>query len=191
MNKRAFYVKYSKGLPLSCFRLESDNSGVPTEARSAFHAECQDFNPVQVKGAVRWLKKPTKPEGSIVFAVDTQREQQYCLQKGLFIAGKRVSVVNFKTHSQYSQCPRCQGFGHNPAQCRKRIACKLCAGKHFTKNHQCTICNSSSECSHMKAKCANCGENHPANNRDCEILKAVRGVSGSQSRTKTPSTNDQ
>ena len=53
--------------------------GVPTEAGNTFQAECRDFNPVQVKGAVRWLKKPIKPEGSMVFAVDTIKEQQYCL----------------------------------------------------------------------------------------------------------------
>ena len=53
--------------------------GVPIEAADTFQKECQDYNPVRVKGAIRWLKKPTKPTGSIVFVVDTTTEQQYCL----------------------------------------------------------------------------------------------------------------
>ena len=167
--------------------------GVPTEAAEDFQTECETYNPIRVKGAIRWLKKPTKTTGSMVFAIDTQEEQQYCLQNGLFIAGKRVIVVNFKTHSQYSQCPRCQGFGHNPTKCKKRIACKLCAGKHLTKNHSCNTCHASGNCPHLEEKCANCKGHHPANSPDCEILQAVRGKKTSPTlpaKTVAPTTAD-
>ena len=149
--------------------------GVSTEVGDDFGDECEVYNPVQVKGAVRWLKKPSKPTGSMVFAVATEREQTYCLNKGLLIAGKRVKVVKFKTHSQYSQCFRCQGFGHDPAKCKKRVACKLCAGHHLTKTHKCAECKASTQCQHTHLKCVNCGGRHAANSLSCEILKAVRG----------------
>ena len=150
--------------------------GVPIEVADTFQKECQDYNPVRVKGAIRWLKKPTKPTGSMVFAVDTTTEQQHCLQKGLFIGGKRVTIVNFRTHSEYSQCSRCQGFGHDPFKCRHRIACKLCSRRHLTKSHVCTVCQASGDCPHLEPRCANCNGHHTANSEDCEILKAVRGT---------------
>ena len=160
--------------------------GIPIEAGDQFQAEGETFNPIRVKGKTRWLKKPTKPAGSIVFAVESQEEQRHCLSNGLLIAGKRVIVVNFKTHSQYSQCFRCQGFGHDPAKCKKRVACKLCAGKHLTKSHTCTVCKASTECTHTEIKCANCGGKHIANSRDCEILKAVRGVDKNRPENRNP-----
>ena len=164
--------------------------GIPIEAGNQFQTECETFNLVRVKGTPRWLKKPTKPAGSMVFAVESQQEQQHCLTKGLFIAGKRITVVNFKSHSEYSQCFRCQGFGHDPTKCKKRVACKLCAGKHQTKSHTCTTCNANSKCTHLELKCANCGGQHPANSHDCEILRAVRGVSATQPQTTSHQIND-
>ena len=149
--------------------------GVPVEAQDSFQEECQEYNPIKVKDAVRWLKKPTKLTGSMVFAVDSQKDQTYCLQKGLLIAGKHVTVVNFRTYSQYSQCLRCQGFGHDPSKCKHRIACKLCGGKHLTKSHTCTICHSSGECLHLEPRCANCKGRHLANSLECDVLRAVRG----------------
>ena len=148
--------------------------GVPVEVGNKFPAECKGFNPVEVKGAVRWLKQPKTSSGSIVFSVDSQKEKQHCLSQGLFIAGKRVTVVGFKTHTQYSQCPRCQGFGHDPAKCRKRVACKFCGGSHFTKNHACNICQASRNCVHLTPQCVNCTGQHFANSVECEKLKAVR-----------------
>ena len=149
--------------------------GVLTEVGEDFQEECEIFNPIKVKGAVRWLKKPTKSTGSMVFAVATQEEQSHCLNKGLLIAGRPVTIVKFKTHSQYSQCFRCQGFGHDPAKCTNRVACKLCAGKHYSKSHNCKTCQASTECAHTTLKCINCGGQHAANSPTCEILKAVRG----------------
>ena len=164
--------------------------GFQPKVSGTFQAACEDFNPIRVKGAVRWLKKPTKSAVSMVFAVDTQKEQQHCLQRGLFIAGKRVTVVNFKTHSQYSQCRRCQGFGHDPSRCKRRVACKLCAGKHLTKNHDCATCHASAECPHIEAKCINCKGRHPANSPECEILKAVRGNRENPAKTTHHAAND-
>ena len=149
--------------------------GVSAEVGDDFQEECEIFNPIKVKGAIRWLKKPTKPTGSMVFAVATQQEQSHCLNKGLLIAGRRVTVVKFKTHSQYSQCFRCQGFAHDLAKCTKRVACKLCAGKHYSKSHSCATCQATTQCDHIKLKCVNCGGQHAANSATCEILRAVRG----------------
>ena len=169
-----------KGLPIEKCEIQRPwlklvAHGVSAEVGEDFQEECETFNPIKVKGAVRWLKKPTKSTGSMVFAVATQEEQSHCLNKGLLIAGRRVTVVKFKTHSQYSQCFRCQGFGHDPAKCTNRVACKLCAGKHYSRSHHCTTCQASTECDHIKLKCINCEGQHAANSLACEILKAVRG----------------
>ena len=76
--------------------------GVSTEVEKSFQAESETYNPIKIKGTARWLKRPIKQSGSMVFAVETQQEQQHCLNKGLLIAGRRVTVVKFRIHSQYS-----------------------------------------------------------------------------------------
>ncbi|OXV05133.1 hypothetical protein Egran_07099 [Elaphomyces granulatus] len=67
--------------------------GVPiladTDILGLFQQEAEAFNPIEVKGAPRWLRKPRSGQqaGSIVFAVPTEDQGSYSLRKGLSIAG--------------------------------------------------------------------------------------------------------
>ena len=151
--------------------------GGPTDL-NVIRDEIHTFNPIKVSGSVGWLTAPDKRQGkrasSIVFTVITEAERKHCLKNGLFIAGEKVQVVNYKAYSPKTQCYRCQGFGHNPATCRKPIKCRLCAGNHHTRDHKCITCNSSNLCGHTEAKCTNCNGNHTANSTECEIFRSIK-----------------
>ena len=153
--------------------------GVPVlpevDTISIFQQEVETFNPVKVKGNPRWLKAPTeeKRAGSVVFAVPTEDEGIFSLKNGLYIAGVRVKVAAFKTFTHKTQCYRCQGFGHNPSTCNKPVACAICAKRHLTRVHKCNSCSASQLCEHATPACANCKGNHMANNKECEVYKAV------------------
>ena len=63
-----------KGLPIEKCEIQRPwlklvAHGVSVEVGEDFQEECETFNPIKVKGAVRWPKKPTKSTGSMVFAV--------------------------------------------------------------------------------------------------------------------------
>ena len=153
--------------------------GVPVlqdiDAVGIFQQEVETFNPIKVKGSPRWLRQPTgeKRAGSVVFAVPTEEEGAYSLKNGLYVAGVRVKVVAYKAFTYKTQCYRCQGFGHNPATCNKQIACAICSNKHLTRLHKCSSCAASQLCEHVTPACSNCKGKHMANNKDCEVYKAI------------------
>ena len=140
-----------------------------------FQQEAETFNPVKIKGTPRWLKQPTedKRAGSVVFAVPTEEEAAYSRKNGLYIAGVRVKVATFKAFTNKTQCYHCQGFGHNPTRCNKPFACAICSKRHLTRLHKCTSCNASQVCEHVTLACVNCKGRHAANNRECEVYRAI------------------
>lgn len=81
------------------------------------------------------------------------------------LGNQRIKIQ--KTTSQYEppQCHRCQQFGHTKNNCHQPFVCVKCAG-----SHQWQHCPKPTN---QDAKCANCGENHPANYRGCRAYKAI------------------
>ena len=68
------------------------------------------------------------------------------------------------------QCYKCQGFGHNAAQCRFKPRCLVCAGPHQYK-----------DCTHKGSRtttpsCPNCKGNHAANFGGCPYFKRAKIV---------------
>ena len=65
------------------------------------------------------------------------------------------------------QCMRCQKYGHTKKYCRNSPKCVKCAEQHLT-----------SECPRKvqddTVKCANCGDQHPANYRGCMVHKQLQ-----------------
>lgn len=85
------------------------------------------------------------------------------------LLGFIVKIERFKNKSA-RQCYNCQRFHHSSEVCHLEPRCLKCAGSHKT-----------TECKKPKtepAKCANCGEPHPANYTGCRLhpkqLKARR-----------------
>lgn len=80
------------------------------------------------------------------------------------------------------QCSRCQKYNHTKNFCNKQPCCVKCAEPHYTKE-----CPRKTRDSNVK--CANCGENHPANYRGCEVHKQLQKLKFPNLRRHNARTN--
>lgn len=159
------------GIPVQPFLVEDTENTLNT---TLFSDECATFNPIRVTGTPRWLAQPgSKRAASVVFSVASETEKTHALQNGLYIAGIKVRTTPYRPYSAKTQCHRCQGFGHDPKTCKRPTRCGICAEKHHTRAHICSVCNNTSTCEHVK--CVNCSGNHPSNSSQCETYNAIRG----------------
>jgi hypothetical protein len=72
-----------------------------------------------------------------------------------------VTVETYKSRNTYTQCHRCQLYGHTQTGCKAKFKCLKCAGEHST--HICIKVKT------IDSKCANCGGPHPANFTGCKF----------------------
>jgi hypothetical protein len=136
------------------------------------------FSPI---GTPHWLtsqekrQNPNQQAGSVVVAFATTEEANRAIRHRLYIAGISVRVEKLYTTASTTQCQKCQGFGHLENHCKYSAICRLCAGKHSTKQHHCTTCSAKgTRCPHLVPKCANCKEAHTADLKSCEVLIAIK-----------------
>ena len=78
------------------------------------------------------------------------------------------------------QCYRCQGFGHNAAECKSRPKCLLCAGGH--EFQRCPL--KTTEHSVTDLKCSNCSGKHAANFGGCPKFKIAKKVEEVRTKNK-------
>uniref|UniRef100_A0A1B0GH17 Putative nucleic-acid-binding protein from transposon x-element n=1 Tax=Lutzomyia longipalpis TaxID=7200 RepID=A0A1B0GH17_LUTLO len=74
-------------------------------------------------------------------------------------------VVKFdppRPRKEIVQCARCQRLGHTKAFCHRPPRCIKCTGAHLTKDCERKVRDDN-------VKCVNCGGNHPANYRGCQV----------------------
>ena len=121
-----------------------------------------------------WLSseenKQIKRHASIVFAIDNAELAQKIVKKKLNIAEIELIAESYKSAESDTQCQKCQRLEHSIKNCINQECCQICAGKHYTKQHKCNICQTREvEYSHVKLKCRNCDENHRANDQICSI----------------------
>ncbi len=150
--------------------------GITIDSLVDFRYEMETYNRVHLIGQPRWLVqlKEGKQAGSVMFAVQTQEEQLECVRKGVTFEGMKLKVAVFKPFRVKIQCFRCQGFGHNPHNCRKPPVCRLYSNKHLIKDHICNTCKTNGSCIHTISKCTNCNGNHPANSPECDTICIIR-----------------
>ena len=163
--------------PITWYKLVAQ--GVPVrefDDLTALKKDIETFNPITVTGEPRWLSKNLegKRTSSVVFAVTTEKEATYCLRNSIIVAGQTTRVSRFKQFSPRTQCYRCLGFGHNPATCKGKPACRYCGKNHYTTSHRCTTCGSSTPCEHLTPRCANCKGPHHADSLECEVVRAFQ-----------------
>ena len=63
------------------------------------------------------------------------------------------------------QCYNCQRLGHTANNCKGKKRCLKCGECHIYK-----------ECTTEKQKCANCGQEHMANSKQCNIIKNAYNI---------------
>lgn len=115
----------------------------------------KDFKVLKVK----LISKPDSeyPSYSVIFdkttlikkIIDTKR-LCYCV----------VNWTKYKSNSDVTQCFRCMQFGHISKNCHRVEKCLKCAGPHSVK-----------ECVVETVLCANCNEEHMANEKSCNTYK--------------------
>jgi hypothetical protein len=92
------------------------------------------------------------------------------LGKRIAIGGKNCTIEQYFGYTDYTQCTRCQSYGHVAERCKSpHPRCAVCAANHVTKDHPCQIpgCRKGPACLHPPIKCANCEAPHKARDRLC------------------------
>ena len=142
--------------------------------------EIQTFNHgLKVIGAPYWLtaanRRPKQYAGSIVVAFATEKEATTAIRNRLYMAGRSLKVEKLYAVSPTTQCNKCQGFGHLDNKCTRPEKCQICAGGHHTSQHKCSSCPARGKaCVHTLVKCANCNQNHKANDISCEVFRSLK-----------------
>ncbi|XP_078048828.1 uncharacterized protein LOC144476106 [Augochlora pura] len=116
-------------------------------------------------------------------------KSQYTIYKITFSPGTSFNAVNkighlfytkvywekFFSRKNYTQCFRCQAFGHSSKNCNLPPKCVKCAGSHLTKT-----CTKPKD---TPATCSNCHGNHTANYTQCPAL--IKYIAKKTPTTKT------
>ena len=141
---------------------------------AALRAENDDLLPADIK--VFWLCKlpldGSKKHSSLVIHFPTRSQANNAIQQGIAFEGRLLRVE--KVMRSPPQCWRCQRYGHTSLQCKQPPRCGTCASFHLTKDCTCpadTPCASTSDCTHIPLKCANCSMAHNASSEFCSARR--------------------
>lgn len=77
----------------------------------------------------------------------------------------RVRVETYRSLEGPVQCKHCQRFEHTANYCSMPVRCVRCGGHHTHTN--CPLPRTE------QPKCCNCGKNHPASYRGCEVYQTL------------------
>ena len=80
-----------------------------------------------------------------------------------FLGNTKITIEAPHKSQNIVQCQRCQAYGHSKTYCTKPYQCVKCGGQHDSKD--CTNPR------HNPAKCALCGDDHPANYKGCTVYR--------------------
>lgn len=119
-----------------------------------------------------------KNEMSNIIMITAPKEEANKIYNIKAILNCIVKIEPYKCKNT-PQCYNCQQYGHASGGCSRATKCVKCAG-----NHRASECNLPTK---TEAKCANCGQAHPANYRGCEVHKkfmaAQQAVKNKQTTT--------
>ncbi|KAI5729135.1 hypothetical protein M8J77_005311 [Diaphorina citri] len=118
-----------------------------------------------LRADVKLAAKSKKPLNMFVLSFD-KSENIDSIYKIREIMRQIVQICPMKGSKLVPQCKRCQEYGHTKNHCNKKPRCVKCAQGHLTV--QCV------KTKEMRPKCANCGEDHPANYRGCVVAKELQ-----------------
>ena len=119
--------------------------------------ELRAFGVVQVTRAIRHIRQ----NGEIISTPRTTLTLTFSSQDLPYqvTLGHEVHVVH-PLIPPSPQCFRCQHYGHLLSNCRGKLACRKCAGKHMTK-----------ACTSSVIKCALCSGAHTATFHQCPVRR--------------------
>lgn len=80
------------------------------------------------------------------------------------ISNLKILWEKYTRKNNWTQCHRCQNFGHGETNCYRKPRCVKCLETHHTKDCQSVKTDTS------KPQCVNCRRDHPANYNKCLAL---------------------
>ena len=126
-------------------------------------SEFKSKNLKAISAVNKWKYKTKEPLDMFLVTFDSSEDINKIFEVKL-ILNTVVKIEPTKRSKLIPQCKICQGYGHTKNYCSRPPRCVKCAGKHNT--NQCVM--------ESTAKCANCGEKHPANYRGCMVAKELQ-----------------
>lgn len=112
------------------------------------------------------IKMKSKNPYSFSYLVTTPREENISSVKKIENVGHcKVKWETLVNRKRYTQCFRCQRFGHGALYCNNIPRCVKCGKDH--QSNECTL----QKTEDSKAKCCNCDGDHPANYSKCPELE--------------------
>jgi hypothetical protein len=125
--------------------------------------EDQGFQTLNATLKLKWKTEEPLDMFSISFHLNTNINKISNIKT---ICRTAVTDESIRSNKLISQCKICQSFGHTRNYCNKAPTYAKCAGPHLR-----------SECGkplRARPKYFNCGKNHPANHRGCEVIKELQ-----------------
>ena len=146
---------------------------------------------VSVPAEIRWLsgakaKARFHREGcgssSVVAAVLGEEVFNHLCRRGIRLPEGRHEVDAFEEERPDALCLRCGEWGHITPHCEaKEPKCAICAARHTTRDHQCSVdgckVGRGRMCPHTTARCANCGGPHSARADGCTAKRIAQHAS--------------
>lgn len=119
----------------------------------------------KVKSILNITNKNKVPLPIFKIELDPTNEDRSAIYNVKYVARYKISVEAPHNKPRILQCSRCQEYNHTHNFCKLSPVCATCGGQHDT-----TTCRKTQE----KLCCSNCGGEHLANDRNCEVYKFLK-----------------
>lgn len=133
-----------------------DASVIPSEIIDDL--EKQGYKPTQV---INMKTRAMTPSNCFQVYFSRTTDIKLLMQTVRYICSYKVIWDHFVKRQRGTQCHRCQRHGHAARNCQMNYRCVKCLDKHLPGE-----CKKKDKVE--KAKCVNCGEDHPANYKNCK-----------------------
>jgi hypothetical protein len=133
--------------------------------------ESEINDPIKIVDKIYRLKKYDKEKKmkieTTTVIIEYNNNIQAQLPTFMYLGYQKFTIKKFIPYP--TRCYNCQMFGHTAANCRSRKKCSYCA-----ENHNYQECSKKEE--ENKQKCANCGQDHSAAYKGCEVFKKAKQI---------------
>jgi len=178
-----YQLKSSKGITVVIKGIESEVD--PDEIKNelgelGFHA----------RAVINIVNKNNAPQP--MFKVDLlpglqnlKKNEVHPIYKLQYLLHRRVTVEPPHPRNGPVQCSNCQEFGHTRTYCTLRPVCVVCGELHRTSECEKKVLNDKNI-----VKCGNCGGNHTANYRGCQVYQHLkRNIALQRQTLRNPNKN--
>ena len=160
-------------VPWSKFLVHTIPTSMSLEEISAWIVS--NYPKLRMGQAPRWLtsidRRANKDKSTVVITLEGTHTLETLGMRSMSLRNKTCRMEAHVGYGPATQCRHCQGFGHHTTKCQSTSGpiCAVCAGKHPTRRHPCSVpaCRKGPACKHTPPKCANCGGAHRAYDTTC------------------------